>query len=108
MIGLFELARIRQERAGKKYVLENGQNAAMYRNNCLDIMEELADAHNIAELLFERLAMRGLNSAEMANFVTRCQVKLSDAAYWVSRIYDLLPEDMRRDLIEVERILPEN
>lgn len=108
MIGLFELARIRQERAGKKYVLENGQNAAMYRNNCLDIMEELADAWNILTLLDYRLMKVKACTPATDRIIAQIFNAIDTASRWVDALEYTIPEDMRRDLIEVERILPEN
>lgn len=49
------LAVLRMEANREKYTLPSGENAGFHRDNCLDIMEEIADAWNIVTILEERI-----------------------------------------------------
>jgi hypothetical protein len=98
---LIELARIRQERAGQKYVLPNGENMANYRDCGLDIMEELADAWNIANLWERRLDM---DDDRIRDYLTELRLTLQDAAWYTVTLRNTLPEEFRQDLIPVDRV----
>ena len=105
-LDLETIARIRQEKAGEKYLLPDGTNQAMFRDNGLDILEELADALNIAELWRQRIKA----SPDVGGWVRvdhrllSLQGALLQAAFWVDALRADLPEEFRHDLIPVERV----
>lgn len=101
---LVKLAQIRQERAGAKYVLPSGENAAMYRDCGLDIMEELADAWNIANLWEQRLRAASVQNEDIDFYLSRLRIKLDNGAKYVAAIRRFLPDEFKRDLIAVERV----
>ena len=81
------LAQTRFSRLAAKYQVETDAgpvNAGMFRDNVMDILEELTDTINISGLLFERLtqdsdsflvAVGGLQMLEAGvnNFIEACQ-----------------------------------
>lgn len=63
MLTIREIARTRKEKiGGEKYTLPTGENMAMYRNLIVDLIEELADAHNAVDFLEEKLAKINANT----------------------------------------------
>lgn len=101
---LVKLAQIRQEQAGAKYVLPNGENQANYRDGGLDILEELADAWNIANLWEQRMIAASVQNEDISFYLSRLRIKLDNGAKYVAAIRSLLPEEFKRDLIAVERV----
>lgn len=107
MIKLAELAHARQESvdvSGKYILPETGQNMALYRDNGFDVMEELADAHNIAFLWAKRLMDAGFwDERRMGLYYNLC-LMLYKASMFANEMRESLPYDLRRDLIPVERV----
>jgi hypothetical protein len=101
---LVKLAQIRQERAGAKYVLPNGENQANYRDCGLDILEELADAWNITNLWERRMMVKMVKNKDGDFYWRRLRAGLRDCADYVAAIRAGLPGEFKRDLIEVERV----
>ncbi len=92
------LAELRQEKAGQKYLMPNGENQALYRDNGYDILEELADSLNILQLWQLRLPQD--------EATIRCcdclRIRIMEATDWVLKLRGWYP-DTGRDLIPTER-----
>jgi hypothetical protein len=101
---LVKLAQIRQEQAGAKYVLPNGENQANYRDCGLDIVEELADAWNIANLWEQRMIAASVRSDDVTLYLWGLRSRLKTCVDYVAAIRAGLPGEFKRDLIEVERV----
>src|SRR5689334_11198177 len=85
------------------------ENAAMFRNNVLDILEELADAWNIAALLVQRIHRADPGPphvSEIARALGGYLELLNATVEAANGVYRLLPPDFQRDTIPVERVLP--
>ena len=100
---LESMAKIRQERAGAKYIMPTGENQALYRDNCTDMMEELTDLVNICNLLRQRLGkLSHEENLRLLIMVDRIIINVSQTADLVEALREQLPEYMCRDIIQVE------
>jgi hypothetical protein len=97
MIDFQKFANKRQQVKGAKYLLPDGTNSAMKRNNAMDVAEELADAVVIIRLWLQR-EDQVKHEAYLAWLITYLgelgQVMLNLSEYMA-------------DEIDVERVLPD-
>lgn len=100
---LLALANARHNALAPKYIRPDGTNEGMYRNNALDILEELADCVNIGGLLLDRLVARGI-SRELEDTLAAAHQSVIMAGILVLEAAEMLPPDMFRE--EVERVTP--
>jgi hypothetical protein len=83
-------------------------NAAFYRDNCLDILEELRDAIVILELLEQRLGAFTFGEIEdMIPTIRQLHADIEQAADTVLKLRGQLPDDLlidRQDVLPVRRL----
>lgn len=78
-------------------------NAATVRDNTLDVLEELADALNIGNLLRDRLEQDGLTGGRLDGKLAQFRACVHTAAVCMEEIRAELPEHYRRDQCPVQR-----
>ncbi len=101
---LHEFSSIRRVKASKKYILSTGENAGFYRDNCTDMIEEGADFLHILEILEERVKRASLpNYSQVIERIWVIRAKLESLGSDVKALWDLLPAELRSDLIAVDR-----
>jgi hypothetical protein len=97
-----EFRRERQLKAGAKYLDEKGVNTALYaRNNLIDILEELADAVNICDLMIERLSGKNIDLSDFVYQRNSLIEKGEKFLRWTKRFKDHFPQDVER-LVDLE------
>jgi len=90
--------------ASRKYILENGENEANYRDSLLDILEELADAVHITQLTVEKVAKYNPEYTKVViSYAGNILKDLDAIADEVFELRAVLPEIYSEDRVEVDR-----
>lgn len=88
----------RRLKAGAKYILPDGTNAAMYRCNTTDMYEELSDCFEIARQARLRYRqVEGIDRDEVEFLLSQIEGRLVEAARCVRELHRLLTPELRRD-----------
>lgn len=100
-VDFFEIARARLENNKGKYLASDGRNAAYYRNNILDVIEELADGYNICLLMIDRL-MEAQNAEYIPtiNVAIPYAVRLAELGVELARLMDRVPAELLMENVD--------